>query len=316
MVDDPVLATEVCGLKFGNPIGLAAGFDKNAVAVDALGRLGFGFVEIGTATPKPQTGNRKPRLFRLSEDRAIVNRLGFNNDGLQAIGRRLAGRPRAEGIVVGANVGANRDSADRLGDYGKGISTLAPLVDYVVVNISSPNTPGLRDLQEEGSLRTLLDVVLSARAGSIASGTPVLLKVAPDLTSDQIESIAAIAVERELDGLIATNTTTERPQSLCSVHRHEEGGLSGPPLFGRSTEILQRFYKATQGKIPLIGVGGVSTGAEAYRKIRAGASLVQIYSAFIYGGPAVVPTIKSELTELLKADGYKRVADAVGSDVS
>ena len=215
---------------------------------------------------------------------------------------------------MGANIGANRESADRLDDYGKGISTLAPLVDYLVVNVSSPNTPGLRDLQEEDSLRSLLDIVLSARSASISSATPILLKVAPDLTNGQIETIAAIAVERGLDGLIATNTSIERPPSLHGMHRNEEGGLSGPPLFERSTEVLRRLYRAANKRIPLIGVGGVSTGADAYRKIRAGASLVQLYSAFIYGGPAVVPAIKRELTDLLRADGYAHVADAVGAD--
>jgi dihydroorotate dehydrogenase len=316
--DDPGLHTRVWGLDFTNPVGLAAGFDKNAEVVDAMLNQGFGFVEPGSVTPRPQPGNPRPRLFRLVEQRAVINRMGFNNEGLEAFAQRLERRrnagKRAPGIV-GANLGKNKDTVDAADDYVIGVRRLAPLADYLVVNVSSPNTPGLRALQGRDPLRALLERVLEARAScGLTRNPPLLLKIAPDLTVEDKSDIAAVALESGIDGLIVSNTTIARPDSIPAAMRSEAGGLSGAPLFEASTSVLREIYALTGGKLPIVGVGGVATGGDAYAKIRAGASLVQLYSAMVYAGPAVVHRIRRELAELLRRDGFRSVAEAVGAD--
>ncbi|CAO3353560.1 quinone-dependent dihydroorotate dehydrogenase [Azospirillum melinis] len=316
--DEPALHTRVWGLEFANPVGLAAGFDKNAEVVDAMLKLGFGFVEPGSVTPRPQPGNPRPRLFRLVEQRAVLNRMGFNNEGLEAFAQRLerrrASAKRAPGIV-GANLGKNKDTVDAADDYVIGVRRLAPLADYLVVNVSSPNTPGLRALQGRDPLRALLERVLEARAScGLTRNPPLLLKIAPDLTVEDKSDIAAVALESGIDGLIVSNTTIARPDSIPAAMRSEAGGLSGRPLFEASTSVLREIYALTGGKLPIVGVGGVATGEDAYAKIRAGASLVQLYSAMVYAGPAVVHRIRRELAELLRRDGFQSVAEAVGAD--
>ncbi len=304
--DDPILATKVFGLKFNNPIGLAAGFDKDARVVDAMLSLGFGFVEAGTVTPQAQRGNPKPRLFRLDEDHAVINRLGFNSGGQH--------RRHAQGIV-GANVGKNRDTMDGAADYVVCIDQLAGLSDYLVVNLSSPNTPGLRGLQARAPIEDLLRRVLLARnraAPDKKKLPPLLAKVGPDLSNEQLRDIAEVALGVGIDGLIVGNTTVERPSSLKSPQKNETGGLSGAPLMAASTACLAELYRLTRGKLPLIGCGGVASGADAYAKIRAGASLVQVYSAFVFQGPGLAIRIKRELAQALRADGFNRVSDAVG----
>jgi len=310
--DDPVLRTRVFGLEFPNPIGLSAGFDKNAEVPDAMLRLGFGFVEVGTVTPLPQAGNPRPRMFRLPGSRAVINRLGFNNEGLEAAARRLAARPRRG--IVGANVGKNKDQPDAAADYAAGVRRLAPLSDYLVVNVSSPNTPGLRALQGREPLAALLATVMAARTESGAA-PPVLLKVAPDLTEEDEADIAAVALESGIDGLVVSNTTIARPTGLDPHVADEAGGLSGAPLFARSTALVAAFRRRTGGRLPIVGVGGVMSGADAYAKIRAGASLVQLYTGLVYGGPGIARRIARELADRLRADGFRNVADAVGADV-
>jgi dihydroorotate dehydrogenase len=315
--DDPILATTVFGLKFTNPIGLAAGFDKDARVIDAMLALGFGFVEAGTVTPQPQSGNPKPRLFRLDEDRAVINRLGFNSGGVEAFAQRLIKRQRrthASGIV-GANVGKNRDTTDGAADYVACIERLSGLTDYLVVNLSSPNTPGLRGLQARAPIEDLLRRVLLARkraAPDQPRPPPLLAKVGPDLSREQLRDIAEAALATGVDGLIVGNTTVERPESLKSREKAEAGGLSGVPLMGPSTACLAEMYRLTNGRLPLIGCGGVNSGADAYAKIRAGASLVQVYSALVFEGPSLVLRIKHELAAALRADGFHRISDAVG----
>ncbi len=316
--DDPVLKTRVWGLDFTNPIGLAAGFDKDARAVDAILALGFGFVEAGTVTPKPQPGNPKPRLFRLDEDQGVINRLGFNSGGVDAFAKRMAARyhrRRAPGIV-GANVGKNKETVDGAADYVIGIETVAKLADYLVCNISSPNTPGLRAMQARAPIEDLLKRVLAARDKAVAGGRkpPLLAKVGPDLSPEQLSDIAEVALATGVDGLIIGNTTIERPVSLKSPEKSEAGGLSGAPLLKQATACLSEIYRLTKGRIPLIGCGGVASGADAYAKIKAGASLVQVYSAMVFHGPGLANRIKTELAACLKADGYASVADAVGRD--
>ncbi len=308
-VDDPVLATTLFGRALGNPVGLAAGFDKNALVPDAMLRLGFGFVEVGGVTPKPQPGNPQPRLFRLEEDRAIVNRMGFNNEGLEVMAQRLQRRARLG--VVGANLGANKDSPDRPGDYAILYERLAPLVDFCVVNVSSPNTPGLRNLQGREELSALLGR-LQPLHGKLK--TPLLVKIAPDLADEDIRDVAQLALDHRLDGIVATNTTIARPASLRSRHAGETGGLSGAPLRERATEVLRELYRQVGGKLTLIGVGGIASGADAYARIRAGADVVQLYSALVYEGPGLVTRIRRELAALLKRDGFRSLKDAVGAD--
>ncbi len=307
----PVLETSVFGLKFPNPLGIAAGFDKNAEAPDAMLRLGFGFAETGTVTPLPQAGNPRPRIFRLREDAAVINRLGFNNQGLEIYARRLAGRRNRPGIV-GANIGANKDSADRIADYLTCFERLAGLADYFTINVSSPNTPGLRGLQDRDMLQKLLEKLLTARARK-QSHVPLLLKIAPDLDEQALRDIAEVALDSGIDGMIISNTTLAR-EGLHSPNRHEQGGLSGRPLFAPSTRMLRDVYRLTGGKLPLVGVGGVATGADAYAKIRAGASLVQLYTALVLAGPALAVNILYELASLLAKDGFATVGGAVGID--
>jgi dihydroorotate dehydrogenase len=302
---DPVLASRLAGLLFPNPVGLAAGFDKDAEAFAAMLGLGFGFVEVGTLTPRPQAGNPTPRLFRLAEDRAVINRMGFNNAGQAAALRRLAGRGAG---LVGVNIGANKGSADRIGDYAEGVRAMAPVADYLTVNISSPNTPGLRALQDKAALDELLAAVMEARGGS---GPPIFLKVAPDLSPADIEDVAAVTIARGVDALIVANTTVSRPP-LRSRHAGEAGGLSGAPLVPLALERLRAFRSATGGAVPLIAAGGIASGADAYARILAGASLVQLYSALVYEGPGLARRIARELKALLLRDGYARLEEAVG----
>ena len=315
--DDPVLRIRLWNRDFANPLGLAAGFDKNAEVPDAMLRLGFGFVEAGSVTPRPQPGNPRPRLFRLPEQGAVINRMGFNNEGLELFAARLERRradPRRAPGLVGANLGKNKDTAEAADDYALGVRRLAPLADYLVVNVSSPNTPGLRALQGREPLRVLLRRVLDERAAcGLDSPPPLLLKIAPDLTEEDKADIAAVALETAIDGLVISNTTITRPPGTPERFRGEAGGLSGRPLLGPSTALLADMFRLTGGRLPIVGVGGIADGADAYAKIRAGASLVQLYTALIYGGPALITGIKSELAALLKRDGFAALADAVGA---
>jgi len=310
--DDPALATEALGLRFRNPIGLAAGFDKDAVAVLPLMRLGFGFVEAGTVTPRPQPGNPRPRLFRLSEDAAVINRMGFNNGGLDGYLARLRALPAERSAVFGANVGINKEGADPERDYPALYAAVAPFADYVTVNVSSPNTPGLRDLQGEERLAAILDAIAATRAG-LARTPPLLVKIAPDLAEDALTPLVNACLTRGVAGLIVANTTTARPP-LASPHAKEAGGLSGAPLFGPSTEVLRKVHRIARGRLTLVGVGGIATAEQAYAKIRAGASLVQIYTGFAYAGPVLPRRLADGLAALLRRDGFTSVADAVGKD--
>jgi len=304
---DPMLSTRVAGLDFPTPIGLAAGYDKDARVPDALLGLGFGFVEVGTLTPKPQAGNPKPRLFRLVEDHAVINRMGFNNGGQEAAFTRLAARERRG--IVGVNVGANKDSADRIADYARGVRAMAPVADYLTINISSPNTPGLRALQEAAALDALLAAAIEARG---EQGPPIFLKVAPDLDPADIDAIAKVVVGRKVDALIVANTTVSRPP-LSSRHAGEGGGLSGEPLRPLALRRLRDFRAATGGQVPLIAAGGIGSAEDAYARIRAGASLVQLYSALVYEGPGLAMRIAKGLVPLLQRDGFRTIAEAVGA---
>jgi dihydroorotate dehydrogenase len=309
--DDAVLRCHYWGLDFPNPIGVAAGFDKNGEVFDPLLRAGFGFTEVGTVTPRPQAGNPRPRLFRLPEDAALINRMGFNNQGLDIVAQRLSNR---HGGIVGANIGRNKDSADAERDYASAAGRLAPLVEYLVINVSSPNTPGLRALQDKAALGSLVRRVRAAMRDSVVRPPALLVKIAPDLAEEDEADIAALAAETALQGLIISNTTVARPASLASAYRSEAGGLSGAPLFAPSTAQLARMHKATGGRIPLVGVGGIASGKDAYAKVRAGASLVQLYSALALQGPSLLTRIKQDLAGLLRADGFCSVAEAVGAD--
>ena len=313
--DDPILAVKIAGLELSNCVGLAAGFDKNAEVPDAMLAAGFGFVEAGTVTPLAQAGNPRPRLFRLSEDQAVINRMGFNNGGLEPFARRLTAR-QGRGGVVGANIGANKDASDRIQDYVTGLTRLWGLSDYFTANISSPNTPGLRALQTKAALEELLGRLAETRAAlKIASGAdyPIFLKVAPDLEDGEVEAIVETVVGAGLDAIIVSNTTIARPDTLTSRFAAESGGLSGAPLLAPSTAVLARFHAAAAGRVDLIGAGGVADGAGAYAKIRAGARAVQLYSALVYGGPGLVARIKRELATRLRADGFTAVEDAIGA---
>jgi len=306
--DDPALAIDLAGLALPNPVGLAAGFDKNAEAPAAMLAAGFGFVECGTVTPLAQRGNPRPRLFRLSQDRAVINRMGFNNVGLKSFAKRLAGRGPG---IVGANIGANKESADRIGDYVTGLTRLWGLADYFTVNVSSPNTPGLRALQTGEALQELLGRVAEAR-GTLGGITPVFLKVAPDLEDAEIEAIADAVASVGFEGIIVGNTTLSRPSALASRWRGETGGLSGAPLMALSTRVLGQFHQAARGRFALIGVGGIASGADAYAKIRAGARAVQLYSALVFAGPDLMINIRQDMAARLKADGFASLAEAVG----
>jgi dihydroorotate dehydrogenase len=316
--EDAKLAIRAFGLNFPNPVGMAAGFDKSAEAPDALLRLGFGFVEIGTVTPKPQTGNPRPRLFRLERDEAVVNRMGFNNDGAETVLRRLAGRAHHGGIV-GVNVGANKDSTDRVADYVRLIETFAPVASYFTVNVSSPNTPGLRNLQQASALDDLLAKVIDARerVRSSAGDSPVLLKIAPDLSLGELDDVVHVARSRRVDGMIVANTTLARPASLREQTRaKEQGGLSGRPLFRLSTRMVAETYVRAEGAFPLVGVGGIDSGGAALTKIRAGASLIQLYSSLIYKGLGLVDAIKNDLSSTLLRTGRDSLSEIVGADAA
>jgi len=306
---DTTLATDVAGLAMGNPVGLAAGFDKNAEVTDQLLRLGFGFVEVGAVTPRAQPGNPQPRVFRLRNDKAVINRYGFNNDGLDVIGERLAARAGMPGIV-GINLGANKDSEDRAADYVAGLEALEPFVSFLTVNVSSPNTEGLRDLQGKQALQELLQRVLAARH----HGKPVFVKVAPDLSDEDVADIASAALAAGIDGMIVSNTTLSR-DGLSSPHADEKGGLSGRPLFEKSTAILRAFAQETKGTLPLIGVGGISSADDVVTKLKAGASAVQLYTALVYEGPGLVKWMVDQLPARLKAEGFSSVKDAIGADL-
>lgn len=305
-VDDPILATTIAGLKLSNPVGLAAGLDKNGGVLRGLSRLGFGFVECGSVTPRAQGGNPKPRLFRLSEDRAVINRMGFNNAGLDAFAGRLAHRPPQ--AIVGANLGANKDTEDKAADYVAGLRRLAGLADYFTVNISSPNTPGLRALQGRAALDDLLGRIAEART---PGGVPVFLKIAPDLNGAEVSMIVEATLAHGIDGLIVSNTTLDRPDTLRSPQKDEAGGLSGAPLKARARLALRAAADAGAGRLPLIAVGGIDSGAEAYARIRAGAAAVQLYSALIYEGPGLIARIKRDLAERLRSDGFSTIHEAI-----
>lgn len=317
------LAISLAGLSFPNPVGLAAGFDKNGEVPDAMLGLGFGFVEVGTLTPHPQHGNPRPRLFRLAEDRAVINRFGFNNRGQQDALARLGGRDRSRGLL-GVNIGANKDAADRIADYADGVRRMSAVADYLTVNISSPNTPGLRQLQDEGALRELLAAVRDARAPDgpprsaaahvpRTSGPPIFLKVAPDLGAQEPQQIVRAALDHGIDALIVSNTTISRPP-LGSAHAQETGGLSGAPLKALALDALRRFRRASGGQLPLIGVGGIATADDAWERIRAGASLIQLYSAMVYEGPGIARRIVNGLAQHVEQAGFTSIAEAIGTE--
>jgi dihydroorotate dehydrogenase len=317
-VDDSKLAVRAFGLNFPNPLGMAAGFDKNAEAPDALLRLGFGFVEIGTVTPKPQSGNPRPRVFRLERDEAVINRMGFNNHGAEVVLRRLASRA-SQGGIVGVNVGANKDSPDRVADYVQLIEMFAPVASYFTVNVSSPNTPGLRNLQQASQLDDLLAKVIDARerVREKAGDTPVLLKIAPDLGLAELDDVVHIARSRRVDGMIVANTTLARPSRLRETSRaQEQGGLSGRPLFRLSTRMVAETYVRVEGAFPLIGVGGIDSGGAALTKVRAGASLIQLYSSLVYKGIGLVDDIKRDLSSTLLRTGRDSLSEIVGADAA
>jgi dihydroorotate dehydrogenase len=318
VADDPRLAVRAFGLNFPNPVGMAAGFDKHAEVPDALLRLGFGFVEVGTVTPVPQSGNPRPRLFRLYRDEAVINRLGFNSEGADAVLHRLAARA-SEGGIVGINIGANRDSPDRIADYVRLIETFAPVVSYFAVNISSPNTPGLRELQQAKVLDSLLARVVDARArmSREAGTTPVLIKIAPDLTLGELDDIVGAARKHRVDGMIIGNTTISRPPGLHDqLTASQAGGLSGRPLFALATRMLAETYVRVEGAFPLVGVGGIDSGEAALAKVRAGACLIQLYSALVFHGLRLVPAIKSELSNALRPDRHAGIEELVGADAA
>ncbi len=305
---DPALQVAALGLRFPNPIGLAAGFDKNAVALHGLSRLGFGFVEAGTVTPRPQPGNPRPRLFRLEADRAVINRMGFNNGGIEPFVRRLAARPRGQ-VPIGANVGINKEGAAPERDYPALIRAVAPFADYAVINVSSPNTPGLRDLQSEARLAAMLEAV-----SEVPERPPLLVKIAPDLPAEGLAALVETCIAHGVQGLAVSNTPFWPPDDFKSLESREAGGLSGAPLFGPSTAMLARAYQLAGGRLVLIGVGGVFSGQDALTKIRAGATLVQLYTSFAYEGPALVTRIREELAVALHEHGFARIGDAVGVD--
>lgn len=312
---DPMLAQRVCGLDFAHPVGLAAGFDKNAEVAQALHRQGFSFVEVGTVTPLPQAGNPAPRMFRLASDQAVINRLGFNNAGMGAFVRSLSAG-RKDGII-GANIGKNKQTEDAARDYMTGLEAVYAHSDYITINISSPNTQGLRTLQKREQLTQLLGQLMAGREELMTRHgrkVPLFLKIAPDLDEADLQDVAQVVKELNVDALIVSNTTIRRPRTLTSQLHGEQGGLSGVPLFALSTEVLARMYKLTGGTVPLIGVGGIASGLDAYKKIRAGASLVQLYTAIVYQGFGVVRRIVQELPGLLERDGFRTVTEAVGAD--
>ena len=318
VLDNPILYQHIFGYDFSNPIGMAAGFDKNVEVVAPLLNLGFGFVEAGTITPEPQYGNNKPRIFRLSEDSSIINHLGFNNKGAEYAAKKLKKlnlNSLSKGIV-GINIGKNKNSSNYIDDYSYCLEKLGPLAHYVTINVSSPNTPGLRDIQNRGQIEKLVEELkIKKNKLPTLENIPIFFKISPDLNEEQIRDIALMSLANNVDGLVLSNSTLDRPKTLISDFKNEIGGLSGKPLFLKSTLILKKMYKLTNGQIPLIGVGGVSNGLECYEKIKSGASLVQLYSALTYEGPYIIIKILSELINLLKTDGYKNIKEAIGKDV-
>ena len=317
IINDPVLHQHIFGLDFSNPVGMAAGFDKNADVVNAILSLGFGFIEIGTVTRKPQYGNDKPRIFRLNDDSAIINHLGFNNKGATYVEKKLKKlnlNPLSKGIV-GINIGKNKNSSNYIDDYNYCLEKLGPLAHYVTINISSPNTPGLRDLQNRGQIEILVQAIKNKKNDLLSlEKIPIFYKIAPDMNEEQIRDIALMSLANNIDGLIISNSTVERLTTLKSALKNEIGGLSGKPLFLQSTLMLKKMYTLTNGQIPIIGVGGISNGLECYEKIKAGASLVQLYTSLTYEGPKLINKILNELVNLLKTDGYKNIKEAIGKD--
>ncbi len=312
--DDPKLAVSAMGLRFSNPLGMAAGFDKDGEVPDSILDLGFGFTEIGTVTPLPQMGNPRPRVFRLPGNRALINRLGFNNKGQEMLAARLTKRSKKEknslgSGVLGINIGANKNSSDRIRDYGTGARNLSHLADYLTINVSSPNTPNLRRLQSREALTDIIDQVSSA-----APNVPLLVKIAPDLSDQDLENVAEVGLDSGLAGIIVSNTTLDRPPSLDKKYGREQGGLSGSPLFKKSTRILGKMYRLTKGQITLVGAGGVSSGEDVLEKVRAGASLIQLYTALVYEGPSLIKKIKHDLLHLLEREGFETITDALGTD--
>nr|CAB3237603.1 dihydroorotate dehydrogenase (quinone), mitochondrial-like [Phallusia mammillata] len=313
--DDPSLRQVIWNKEFQNPVGIAAGFDKDAEAMVGLSNMGFGFIEVGSVTPLPQIGNPKPRVFRLYEDKAVINRYGFNSCGQEAAKHRLNKFDQHQcrgNIVLGVNLGKNKTSTDDVADYITGVRQLGKYADYIVINVSSPNTAGLRNLQQKKRLETLCKAILQER-DKLVNKPPVLVKIAPDLSDDDKQDIAKVVLECNVEGLIVSNTTVRRPESLRSVHKKEVGGLSGLPVRDVSTKLISEMYQLTEGKVPIIGVGGISNGTEAYEKIKAGASLVQIYTALVYGGPPVLTNMKKDLVEHLHKDGYENISQAIGA---
>ena len=317
-LDNPILSQHIFGLDFPNPIGLAAGFDKNAEVIKSMFSFGFGFVEIGTVTPQPQSGNNQPRVFRLNEDNAIINSLGFNNKGSVKVKKNLK-RNRNNFInnkIVGVNIGKNKNSLNDIDDYLHLIEELGTLSSYITINISSPNTEGLRNLQLRGNIENFIKKIMKKRDEiESINAKPVLIKISPDLTEDQLRDIALISLANNVDGLVLTNTTIKRNQKLKSKYAIRNGGLSGPPLFENSNLVLKKMYSLTNGQIPLIGVGGITSGSDCYVKLKSGASLVQLYTALIYSGPYLVSKMNKELVDLIKTDGYKNISEVIGKSV-
>lgn len=316
--EHPSLSQHIFGLDFSNPIGMAAGFDKNADVIDSLFGFGFGFVEVGTVTPQPQFGNDKPRIFRLKEDSAIINHLGFNNKGSKYVEKKLKklNLNPLSNRIVGINISKNKETKNYLNDYNYCLEKLGPLAHYVVINISSPNTPGLRDLQNRGQIEKLVQSIKDKKNNIISlNNTPIFFKIAPDMDEEQIRDIALMSLANNIDGLIISNSTIDRPKTLNSNFKDEIGGLSGQPLFLKSTLMLKKMYLLTNGQIPLIGVGGISNALECYKKIKAGASLVQLYTSLTYQGPQIINSILKELVNILKTDGYKNIKEAIGKEI-
>ncbi len=316
-IEDPKLHQHIWGLDFINPIGLAAGFDKNAEVVMPLINIGFGFVEAGTVTPRPQNGNKKPRVFRLNQDKAIINNLGFNNIGMESVAKKLEkiNLNLISNGVIGINIGKNKETSDAVSDYCNALDRLGPLAHYVAINVSSPNTPGLRNLQYRGQIEYLFKSLNNIKnKNENLSNKALLLKIAPDLNDEQLRDIALMSLALGVDGIIISNSTLDRPKTLLSERKNEIGGLSGRPLFINSTIILKKMYNLTNGQIPLIGVGGISSGIDCYEKIKSGASLVQLYTSLIYQGPSVIKKIKNELITCMNTDGYKNIKEVIGID--
>ena len=317
-IEDPILAQHLMGLDFTNPIGLAAGFDKNAEVIHSMFSFGFGFLEVGTITPQPQSGNSKPRVFRLSEDKAIINCLGFNNKGIKKVKKNLIKHQKSylNNKIVGVNIGKNKNSSESIDDYLIGLEEFGDLASYITINISSPNTEGLRDLQLRGRIEKLIKKIIDKRDEIIQINTkPILIKISPDLNDDQLRDIALISLANNIDGLILTNSTIKRYDNLISINKEQKGGLSGKPLYDNSNLVLKKMYELTNGQIPLIGVGGISSGRDCYEKIKSGASLVQLYTALVYSGPNLINIMKGDLIDLIKTDGYKNVSEIIGKSV-